>query len=93
MAIPRLILYSRRGCHLCEDFEQALQRQQALWRFEVELRDVDTETAWCQAYGDKVPLLLGLPAAPDAPGAPRKETEISRYFLDLERLRRYLGPA
>ncbi len=76
-----LILYSRDGCHLCEDFEQELRRLQDDWGFEIEVRDVDTDPAWARAFGDKVPLLLG------------QDTEISRYFLDLAGLRRYLGRA
>lgn len=74
-----LTLYTRRGCHLCEDFEQELRRLQLEQPFEVEIRDVDARPEWRAAYNDQVPLLLA--------GA----EEISRYFLDLRRLRRYLG--
>ena len=76
-----LTLYSRYGCHLCEDFERELERLRQAWVFELEIRDVDSNPAWVQAHGDKVPLLLA------------GEQEISRYFLDLEQLRRYLGVA
>lgn len=73
-----LILYTRHGCHLCEDFEQELRRLQAETPFKVEIRDVDARPEWRAAYNDLVPLLLG------------GDTEICRYFLDPERLRRYL---
>lgn len=73
-----LILYTRRGCHLCEDFEQELRHMQSETPFEVEIRDVDARPEWRTAYNDQVPLLL----AGDA--------EIARYFLDPERLRRHL---
>jgi sirohydrochlorin ferrochelatase len=80
-----LILYTRHGCHLCEDFEQELLRLQQdhpqAYAFSVEIRDVDTRPEWRAAYNDLVPLLLA------------GSEEISRYFLDLERLRRYLGSA
>lgn len=79
MTDSMLILYTRHGCHLCEDFEQELRRVQSDTPFEFEIRDVDARTEWRAAYNDQVPLLL----AGDA--------EISRYFLDVERLRRHLG--
>lgn len=74
-----LILYSRRGCHLCEDFEQELRRIQADQPFAVEIRDVDARPEWRAAYNDKVPLLLA------------GETEVARYFLDVVALRACLS--
>ena len=76
-----LILYTRHGCHLCEDFEQELRRLQQEQPFDIEIRDVDARPEWRTAYNDLVPLLLA------------GSEEISRYFLDLKRLRRYLGCA
>ena len=78
-----LILYSRQGCHLCEDFEAELRRVQPDWGFALQLRDVDARPEWVDAFGDKVPLLVA--------AGPAENLEISRYFLDLEKLRRYLG--
>ncbi|MFP5505543.1 MAG: glutaredoxin family protein [Gammaproteobacteria bacterium] len=74
-----LTLYTRRGCHLCEDFEQELRRLQAEMPFEVEIHDVDARPEWRAAYNDRVPLLLA------------GSEEISRYFLDPDCLRRHLG--
>ncbi|MBI5041029.1 MAG: glutaredoxin family protein [Gammaproteobacteria bacterium] len=74
-----LILYTRHGCHLCEDFEQELRRLQQEFPFDVEIRDIDARPEWRAAYNEQVPLLLA------------DSEEIARYFLDLERLRRYLG--
>lgn len=74
-----LILYTRHGCHLCEDFEQELRRVQQEHPFAIDIRDVDANPEWRAAYNDQVPLLLA------------GNEEISRYFLDLDRLRRYLG--
>lgn len=73
-----LILYTRHGCHLCEDFEQELRRLQQEIPFAVEIRDVDARPDWRAAYNDQVPLLLA------------GDEEIARYFLDLERLKRHL---
>jgi hypothetical protein len=76
-----LILYTRNGCHLCEDFEQELRRFQQEYPFAIDIRNVDASPEWRMAYNDQVPLLLA------------GSEVISRYFLDLERLRRYLGCA
>lgn len=73
-----LILYTRQGCHLCDDFEQELRRMQQQIPFELEIRDVDARPEWRAAYNDQVPLLLAGDAV------------ICRYFLDPERLRRHL---
>ena len=52
---------------------------QALYSFDLERRDVDTQPAWCRAYGDKVPVLRC------------GEVEICRYFLDLKTLQQVLA--
>jgi len=49
-----LLLYSRRGCHLCEEAEDLL----AAWRCAVEVIDVDADAAAAAAYGDRVPVLV-----------------------------------
>lgn len=50
----RTVLYTRQGCHLCDEAWQMLEgiRQQ------VELVDVDSDVALVQRYGDRVPVLL-----------------------------------
>ncbi len=75
------ILYTRHGCHLCEDFERELRFLQQDQPFEVEIRDVDARPEWRAAYNDQVPLLLA------------GDREIARYFLDPASLKRYLGRA
>lgn len=51
-----LVIYSRRGCHLCE---LMLEELLPLCRGHatLEVRDVDTSEAWARAYGDRVPVL------------------------------------
>ncbi len=70
----RLVIYVRADCHLCEDMLHQLHELQAAYSFEIECRDVDLRRAWCQNYGDKVPVLLC------------GGVEICRYFLDLRAL-------
>ncbi len=76
-----LILYTRQGCHLCEDFEQELRRQQQELVFELIIRDVDGNPDWVAAYNDKVPLLLSQDLS----------VEICRHFLDPQVLQAYLA--
>jgi hypothetical protein len=75
---PRLTLYQRAGCHLCEEMREDL----APWCRQLRLRlvDVDTSPELQRSYGELVPVLAG----PDG-------VEICRYFLDGERLERYLA--
>ena len=53
---PKLVVYSRRGCHLCDEAEAALAVLQKTIRFEIEVRDVDDDPEWVAAYGDEVPV-------------------------------------
>lgn len=49
------LLYTRRGCHLCEEAEDLLAAHAPAGG--VELVDVDTEPALQQRYGNRVPVL------------------------------------
>ena len=54
--MSRLVLYSRRGCHLCEEMLEDLEslcRDVAL-----EVVDVDRDTALVSRYGTRVPVLV-----------------------------------
>ena len=75
MSPVTLVLYSRTHCHLCEDMHLQLEELQGEYGFELVVRDVDTHPDWASAYGDEVPVLFV------------EDVEISRYFLDLERLK------
>ena len=51
-----LTLYSRRGCHLCEDFLEALTPI-VRGRATVTVTDIDTDPALAEAWGLRVPVL------------------------------------
>jgi hypothetical protein len=55
--VPRLTLYGRNGCHLCEDMAAALRGLQAAHRFAFERVDVDRDADLVRRYGDRVPVL------------------------------------
>lgn len=75
-----LVVYSRRGCHLCEIMLEQLEplcRGRAI----IKVRDVDTNSEWATVYGEKVPVL-------SCDG-----NEICHFELDTERLESVLVAA
>jgi glutaredoxin len=77
----QLTLYSRAGCHLCEDMFDTLQEFSKDLEFSVEVVDIDQEAELRLHYDTRVPVLaLG-------------EREICHYFLDKVALCKALGEA
>ena len=54
--MPTLQVYSRQGCHLCE---QLIEELLPLVRgtLEVEVADIDSRPEWVEAYGTRVPVV------------------------------------
>ncbi len=76
-ARPRIAVYSRQGCHLCELLiEQLLPLLRG--RADVVVRDVDSRDDWRAKYGLRVPVV-------ELDGA-----ELCRYELDAAAVRRAL---
>jgi Glutaredoxin-like domain (DUF836) len=73
----RLVLYSRRYCHLCEEMLAALRSLDS--ELAVEIVDVDADPALEARFGEDVPVLM------------HGDRELSRHRLDGERVRAYLG--
>ena len=74
----QLILYSRPGCHLCEDV--AAQLEPLLrGRATLEIVDVDSSVALERRYGLRIPVLVD------------GDVELSSYPLDAERVARHLA--
>lgn len=78
-ARPRLSLYGRGYCHLCEDMLAALEPLGAQLGFEVEVIDVDSSAELERRYGERVPVLA------------HDGVEICHYFLDSRALTAYLA--
>lgn len=51
-----LVVYSRPGCHLCEELIEALEPL-VRGRAAIEVRDVDARAEWASAYGTKIPVV------------------------------------
>lgn len=75
---PRLILYYREGCHLCEAFHDELRQFQQRYPLDYDRVDVDLQPQLIARYGLRVPVL--------ADG----DDIICEFFLDPERLLEYV---
>ena len=53
--MPKLHLYTRRQCGLCDAFVDALEAAQP--RLPLDMRDVDADPAWRERFGHDVPVL------------------------------------
>jgi len=74
----QLTVYTRRGCHLCSDMVQALERLRPELGFQLQDVDIDADAELHRRYDTRVPVL--------ADG----EVDICYYFLDEARLREHL---
>jgi glutaredoxin len=50
---PRVVLYTRRGCHLCDEAKQLLEDRGV----SPACVDVDTDSDLCERYGECVPVV------------------------------------
>jgi len=75
--LKRIDVYSRRGCHLCEQLiEELLPFVNG--RLEIRVHDVDGREDWRIRYGDRVPVV-------EYDGEP-----VCQYHLDPDALARIL---
>lgn len=90
-----LILYSRPGCHLCEDLEEKLRAIAAtttdLPPFSLEIRDITEREEWMMAYQFEVPVLtLPTPNGNDEQPLPRPAPRAAAVQIE-QMLRQVLG--
>lgn len=78
---PRLTLYYREGCHLCEDLEQQLPELLESGSYTLTKIDIDEHPDLKKAYNARVPVLNC------------ENIEVCEHFLDLEALRNALAQA
>jgi len=73
-----LILYTRAGCHLCDEAKDALAP--VLQEFGVSLKevDVDTDPVLAARYGEQVPMLM------------LDGRKLAKYHIDAAQVRRAL---
>ena len=56
-ATPRVTLYTRRGCCLCDDAKRVLESVRARAVFDLQEVDIDTDAALRMSYNDEVPVI------------------------------------
>lgn len=79
MLSSQLTLYSRIGCHLCEDMEASVPPYLEQAGIPLEIIYIDKDDQLEQLYGTLVPVLKA------------GEREICHYFLDIKALQQYIS--
>jgi len=78
--VTGFVVYSRRGCHLCEVLIEQLLEELA-GAAEPEIRDIDTCSEWRARFDTRVPVLE------------YNGDWVCDYHLDVERVRRIFAAA
>jgi len=78
-AAPRLTLYGRGYCHLCEEMLAALAPLRGEFGLVVDVIDVDSDAALEARFGTLVPVLM------------HADTELCHYHFDAGKVRAYLA--
>ena len=55
--MPKVTLYTRIGCHLCDDAKEVLEAVRREKPFELDVVDVDTDPALVALYTYEVPVI------------------------------------
>jgi glutaredoxin len=53
-----VVMYTRQGCHLCDDAWQMLQELRGRYPLQLEMVDVDNAPDLQQRHGERVPVLV-----------------------------------
>ena len=75
----QLTLYTRPGCHLCEDMAQALAELASTMSFSLRSIEIDGDAELERLYGTRVPVLM------------LADRLICEYFLDPHTLQQVLS--
>lgn len=57
MVKPRVTIYSRTGCHLCEEVEEKVRRAQDEVEFDCEVVDIDADPELKARYRWEIPVV------------------------------------
>ena len=53
----RVDVYSRPGCHLCDDAMEIVERVRVRFPFELRKLNLESEPAWEREYGGEIPVV------------------------------------
>lgn len=79
--MPTVTLFSRPGCHLCDDARAVLEAVRATHPFALDERDIEADDATLKAYLERIPVV-----ALDG-------RELYDFFVDADDLRARLTAA
>ena len=54
----RIEIYSRPGCHLCDEAKAAIEPFMRRYSIDLSVTDVDSDPALRQAYGSEIPVVM-----------------------------------
>ena len=57
MSRTNITLYTRTGCHLCEEAKQVLEEARTRWAFDLQEIDIDSDPALKALYNEEVPVI------------------------------------
>ena len=57
MTRPVVTLYTRAGCHLCDDAKKVIEAARARAEFDYEERDIDADPELLVLYNEEVPVI------------------------------------
>jgi glutaredoxin len=77
--VSTVVLYTREGCHLCEDALAVLERVRADVPFALEARDIEADDDLLRRYLERIPVV-------EVDGE-----EVFEFYVDEPELRRRLG--
>ena len=52
-----ITIYSRQGCHLCDDAQKTLESMREELNFAIEVIDIDQDAELIKLYSDQVPVI------------------------------------
>ena len=57
-AAPQVVLYTRAGCHLCDEAKEQLRELRQKVVFDLQEVDIDQDPALHERYNDEVPVIF-----------------------------------
>jgi glutaredoxin len=55
--MTKVTIYSRQGCHLCDDAHNTLESLREELKFEIEVINIDEDPELVKLYSDQVPVI------------------------------------
>ncbi|MGE0405238.1 MAG: glutaredoxin family protein [Candidatus Korobacteraceae bacterium] len=56
--LPQVVLYTRKGCHLCDEVKDSLNRVSRQARFQLQEIDIDTDPELVRQFNDEIPVVF-----------------------------------